>query len=243
VSSIPPPTDRPSAATPVFDPAASPAGPELVLLIEEGRGRRTGARGDGDRLCLSAQGITIEYGRMLQVPLSLPLGAVKVAAVEPGPAKVEGHVGRFPVLRRLSARSVIPQTAGIEGWLWTRSGGTAMTTLGHVEDAPNLVLVFAKPLDEAKLQEVFRPAVVDALAARSALGRPSVVGLALRVIDTSSAEKGLRRWGFEALLTDKDVSPTQRRHLPTDTPVDPLVDVRGSDAVHATTSVAPPGMS
>ena len=82
---------------------------------------------------------------------------------------------------------------------------------------------------------------MTALAARSPLGSPTVLGLLFRVTDTVAAEQGFRRWGFQAVLTDKEVPPPLRRHLPTDRPADPIV--RGSDAARAATSVAPPGMS
>ncbi len=85
--------------------------------------------------------------------------------------------------------------------------------------------------------------MIAALAARSPLGSPTVLGLLLRVDETASAENGFRRWGFQALLTDKEVPPTQRRHLLTDIPADPIVLGGGSDARRAATSVAPPGMS
>ena len=45
------------------------------------------------------------------------------------------------------------------------------------------------------------------------------------------------------MLTDKEVPPTLRRHLPTDKPADPMVQGGGADAARAATSVAPPGMS
>jgi hypothetical protein len=106
-----------------------------------------------------------------------------------------------------------------------------------------VALVFAKPLDEPKLREAFDPEFVTALAARSPLGSPVVLGLLFRVADTLAAEQGFRRWGFQDVLTDKEVPPTLRRHLPTDRPADPMVSGGGSDAARAATSVAPPGMA
>jgi hypothetical protein len=217
-------------------------GPELVLLLDEGRGRRLSTRNEGDRLRLSADGITIEYGRMLRAPLTLPLGVVKIATVDAGSNTPGDEAGRFAILRRLDSRTVIPRREGIEGWLWTSSGGTALTNLTDGGSAPNVALVFTRPLDAAKLHEAFDPEFVSALAARSPLGNPTVLGVLLRVSSPASADNGFRRWGFQALLTDKEVPPTQRRHLPTDRPADPTLRVGGSDARHAATSVAPPGM-
>jgi hypothetical protein len=70
-----------------------------------------------------------------------------------------------------------------------------------------------------------------------------VLGVLFRVVDTLAAEQGFRRWGFQDVLTDKEVPPTLRRHLPTDRPADPMVSGGGSDAARAATSVAPPGMA
>jgi hypothetical protein len=234
-SSVPPPSSAPSRAG-----TAAPQ-PELVLALEEPRGWRKPRRAGSDRLRLAAGGLSIEHGRVMHAPLELPLGAVKVAIVDPGPAKASGQLGRFAILRRLSSTTVIPRTEGIEGWLWTSTGGTALTNLGDEDEAPNVALVFAKPLDETRLRAAFDPEFLTALAARSPLGSPTVLGVLFRVADTVAAENGFRRWGFQSVLTDKEVPPTLRRHLPTDRPADPVV--RASDAARAATSVAPPGFS
>ena len=48
-----------------------------------------------------------------------------------------------------------------------------------------------------------------------------MLGLLFRVADTLPAENGFRRWGFQGSLTDREVPPVLRRHLPTDKPADP----------------------
>jgi hypothetical protein len=237
MSSVPPPSSQPPTTS------QEPPAPELVLALEESRGWRKPRRSEGDRLRLSTEGVSIEHGRVMQSPLVLPLGAVKVATVDPGPAKASGQLGRFAVLRRLGPTTVIPRTEGIEGWLWTSTGGTALTNLGEEDEAPNVALVLTKPVDEARLREAFDPEFVTALAARSPLGSPAVLGFLFRVADTLAAEQGFRRWGFQAVLTDKEVPPTMRRHLPTDRPADPVVRSGSADEARAATSVAPPGMS
>jgi hypothetical protein len=231
--SVPPPSH--TASAPV-----APASPELILALEETRTWGGPRRSDGNRLTLRAGVLSIKHGRVMHVPLELPLSAVKVAVVEAGPAKVSGQAGRFPVLRRLGPTSVIPRSEGIEGWLWTSTGGTGFTNLGEQDEAPNVALVFAKPLDDARLRAAFDPEFVAALAARSPLGSPTVHGLLFRVADTLAAENGFRRWGFQSVLTDREVPPTLRRHLPTDRPADPAVT--GGDSARAATSVPPPGM-
>jgi hypothetical protein len=229
MSSVPPPATRQTQTQP-----QSPT-QELVLALE--------GKGDGDRVRLSADGVSFEHGRVMHSPLELPLAAVKVAAVDHGPSKVEERqLGRFPVLRRLGPDRVIPRTEGIEGWLWTSAGGTALTSLGGEKEAPNVALVFTKPLVEAQLRAAFEAEFVTALAARSPLGSPTVLGVLFRVAESHAAETGFRRWGFQSVLTDKEVPPTLRRHLPTDRPADPVV--RGSsDSARAATSVPPPGFS
>ena len=236
--SVPPPSSTPPAA-----PAAlAPHAPELNLALEESRGWRKPRRSDGDRLALRVGGLSIEHGRVMQAPLELPLSAVKVAIVDPGPAKASGAFGRFAILRRLGPTTVIPRTEGIEGWLWTSTGATALTNLGEQDEAPNVALVFAMPLDDTRLRGAFDPEFVTALAARSPLGSPTVHGVLFRVDDTVAAEQGFRRWGFQSVLTDKEIPPVLRRHLPTDRPADPTVRGAGDNA-RAATSVPPPGMS
>ena len=101
--------------------------------------------------------------------------------------------------------------------------------------------MFTKPLDEAMLRAAFDPEFVTALAARSPLGAPTVLGVLFRVGDTLPAINGFKRWGFQDILTDREIPPVQRRHLPTDKPADPAVRGAAADAVRAKTSVAPPG--
>jgi len=231
--SVPPPSVPPPAATPA--PIVS-AGPELVLALEAGR---RGRRGAADHLSLSRSGLRIEHERVLRAPLELALGALKVATVDPGPARTSGAVGRFAVLRRLGPKAVIPESEGIVGWLWTSSGGSGLTSLCEDDEAPNLALVLAKPLEEALLRAVFAPDFLAALAARSPLGRPTVLGVLLRVADGFRAADGFKAWGYPDVLTDREIPPTLRRHLPTDRPADPAL--QGGLDTRAATSVAPPG--
>jgi hypothetical protein len=237
VSSVPPPSSPP----PPGPDAAPNLSPQLELAIEGARGWGKPRRSELDRLVLDRSGLSIEHGRVLHSPLALALPSIKVAAVDSGPAKAAGASGRFAILRRLGPTSVIPRTEGIEGWLWTSTGGTGLTNLGEDDEAPNVALLFTKPLDEARLAAAFDPEFVTALAGRSPLGVPAVLGVLFRVADTLAAQNGFKRWGFQDVLTDREIAPTLRRHLPTDRPADPTVQV-GDDA-RVATSVAPPGMA
>src|SRR4051812_32657599 len=102
-------------------PSSSTGLREYVLELEASKswGRR---KGGGDFIKLSAMGASIAHERALQTTLRLPLGTLQLGLVDPGPARLGGMAGRFPILKRLSATAVIPREQGIEGWLWTSLG-------------------------------------------------------------------------------------------------------------------------
>jgi hypothetical protein len=189
-----------------------------------------------DALRLSPAGATLEVDSILRVPLQLTLGQLHLAQVDRGPAKVRGDAGRFPILRRLSATAVVPRDQGIEGWLWTSIGGSALTLVE--DDAPTGALLFTKPLGPNELREAMKPEVLDALVARSPLGVPAVPGFLFRVQEPTNAETAFRAYGLLRPLTDREVPPTMRKALPTDKSADPTVS---RPAQGPTGSVAPPG--
>lgn len=227
---MPPPSSAP--------PSTGPR--EHVLVFEASRawGRR---RAGEDSLRLSPLGAVFEHERMLRAPLRLALGQLQIGLVDPGPARAGAGSGRFPVLRRLGPTAVIPREQGVEGWLWTGSGGSAFTILGDEDDAPNAALLFTTPLGEAAIADAFAPEAAEEIAARSPLGAPAVHGLLFRVTDTLLAEQTFRRYGLLRPLTDREVPPTLRRSLPTDRRPDPVI--RSNEDARAATSVAPPGMA
>jgi hypothetical protein len=214
---------------------------EYMLELEASKSWGRGRRGAPDLLRLSAMGASISHERALRTPLRLPLGTLQLGLVDPGPAQPGGMVGRFAVLKRLSATAVIPREQGIEGWLWTSLGGSALTVLGEPDDAPNAALLFTKPLGDDAVG-CFVPEVAEEIAARSPLGAPAIYGLLFRVADTVKAENVFRQFGLLRPVTDREIPPTLRRALPTDRPADPALRVSG-DRAHASTSVAPPGAS
>ncbi len=210
---------------------------EYVLELEASKswGRRSRSL---DVLRLSAMGAVLSFDGTLRTPLRVPLGTLQLGLVDSGGARTSGMAGRFPILKRLSATAVVPREQGIEGWLWTSLGGSAMTVLGDPEDAPNAALLFTKPLADV---ECFEPAAAQEIAARSPLGAPAVYGLLFRVADTTKAETTFRQFGLLRPVTDREIPPTLRRALPTDRPADPVLHTSGESA-RATTSVAPPGL-
>jgi hypothetical protein len=217
-------------------PSTSTGLREYVIELEAAK-RRKGA---GGVVRLSAMGASISHAGALHTPIRLPLGTLQLGLVDPGPARPDGMTGRFPILKRLSATAVVPREQGIEGWLWTSLGGSALTVLGDGDDAPNAALLFTKPLGDDAVQ-CFVPEMAQEIAARSPLGAPAIYGLLFRVTDTGKAETVFRQFGLLRPLTDREVPPTLRRALPTDRPADPALGATGEDA-RAATSVAPPGV-
>jgi hypothetical protein len=208
---------------------------EFTIPLEaEGAWKRR--RAGTDVLRVSALGATLEHDRVLKEPLKLALGMLQIGIVEIGSDEAKS---RFPILRRLSATAIVPREHGVEGWLWTRAGGSAMTYVGDHDKAPNAALLFTKPLGEDHLR-AFAPDALEEIAAHSPLGSPAVHGLLLRVADTTRAEATFRQFGILRPLTDREVAPTLRRSLPTDRSPDPGLGV--DTQARAATSVAPPGM-
>ncbi|HEX8104018.1 MAG TPA: hypothetical protein VF533_15475 [Solirubrobacteraceae bacterium] len=216
---------------------------EIVLRLDapQGKGgllrRLTGGETSEGRIRLVGTEIVFEHPAVLQRPLTIPAGLVAVATVDRGSASAGELDGRFPILHRMGPDAVIPASEGVEGWLWTQRSGSALPSL--VEAAPNLALVFVKPLEHEVVTAHFDPAFVSALAARSPLGTPTVFGLLARVSDAVAAESAFAELGVDRPLTDREVAPAQRRHLPTDRRANPAAAV--TDAPRKRTSIPPPG--
>jgi len=210
-------------------PSGAGAGRTVTIQFESGR------RLAPDALRMNPAGATLEVDGLLRAPLKLTLGQLQIGMVDRGPAKVRGAAGRFPILKRLSATAVLPREQGIEGWLWTSTGGSALTLIG--EGAPTGALLFTKPLGPDQLKEAMEPRALETLAAHSPLGVPSILGVLFRVAEPANAESAFRQYGLLRPLTDREVPPTMRRSLPTDRPADPTIG--GSSA--PSSSVAPPG--
>jgi hypothetical protein len=235
------PSSAPPPQQPSSDPAPSAPGKHEHVLELEAGGKRWKRRRSVDFLVLSPEGMRLHHDGMLQEPLVMPLGAIAVAAAEPGSARAQSVEGRFAILRRLSDSAVVPKEEGIEGWLWTSTGGSAFPSLCEDDEAPNAALVFAHPLGQDLVTRSFEPSCVAALAARSPLGTPAVNGLLMRVADVMTAQNTFRKFNLANPLTDKEIAPTLRRSLPTDVSADPVV--RLNDGARATRSVAPPGLA
>jgi hypothetical protein len=216
-------------------PAPPGAGRDHLLTFEPPRG--WGRRRVEDTLRITPTGATFVHEQMLSAPLRLPLGMLHLGVVERGSARQSGAAGRFAILRRLSQTAVVPREEGVEGWLWTSTGGSALTTLGDPEDAPNAALLFTKPLGPEELEPCLTPGALAAIVARSPLGVPAVPGFLFRVEEAGRAETAFRAYNLLRPLTDREVPPTMRRSLPTDRPADPTLNLQSGPG----RSVAPPG--
>src|SRR5262245_15644392 len=151
-------------------PPPSSSAPREHVLELEGPRRRRGL------LKLSAMGAVISFDGSLRTGLRIPLGTLQIGLVDRGSARSGGMTGRFPILKRLSATAVVPREQGVEGWLWTSLGGSALTVLGDPDDAPNGALLFTKPLGDEAVA-CFEPEIAQEIAARSPLGAPAIYGL------------------------------------------------------------------
>ncbi len=237
MASVPPPSSPPPSLG--SEPGLPPADRrrEIVLELEAPRKKLLGRAPTGV-LRLRGAELTLMHPAAMTAELTLAGGLVTVAAVDRGSNDRGSDHGRFPILRRMGPTQVIPREHGIEGWLWTSRQGSGVPSLLDGE-APNLALLFTKPLDEATVTRHFRPNWVKAVAERSPLGTPAVPGLLLAVASAWSAEDAFRQFGVLSDLTDREVPPVMRRHLPGDRPANPMVS--GGQDRRAQTSIAPPG--
>jgi hypothetical protein len=213
---------------------------ELRIALEQPRGLRKWGSGGGERYVhLHGAEMTLVHPGVLLEPVTLPGGIVDLAMVDRG--STEKEHGRFAVLHRMASGKPIPREHGIEGWLWTSKAGSAYPLLSErSDDVPNLALLFVKPLAEDDVRRWFAPSWLQALAERSPLGNPSVLGLLLCAEQAHVAETAFREFGVLGEATDREVPPTHRRHLPTDTPANPTFTP--VDAERSSTSMPPPGM-
>ena len=243
MSEPPPPPSGPPGPPGPPEPPPAPK-PIARIALETGGGgglKKLLVRRHAGELAIGYKEITVTADGQLREPLTVAPGAIAAAAVDHGAREAREAIGRFPILRRLSATAIIPREEGIEGWLWTSSGGSAYQLIGDEDAAPNVALVFLQPLGADVVERVFEPSYLEELTKRSPLGSPTVFGILMRVAHPEDARRALEKIDVLRPLTDREVPPTQRRHLPTDKPADPKL-IGGGESSRAQTSVPPPGM-
>ena len=233
----------------VSDPPPASAGPPgqaggqpflIELEAPTGGFKRLLGRKGPMYLSLSPAQIEVAHAQYLAGPLRFAPGAVAVATVDRGPAQPvkDAHIGRFPILHRLATGKMVPREEGIEGWVWTSRDGSALTSLSG-EDVPNVALLFVPPLGGPAVTEAFEPSALADIAKRSPLGEPALFGLLLRVVDVEAARVQLERLGVLGVISDRELPPPQRRHLPGDKPANPLAT--GVKTSGTESSKPPPG--
>ena len=230
-ASAPPPQAGPPAGQPVLVELEAPSGGFKRLLS---------ARKGAMFMSFSAAEIVVAHAQYLRTNLTFAPGAVAVATVDPGPPQVakDSDAGRFPILHKMASGQTVPRNEGIEGWVWTRRDGSALTSLCG-DDAPNVALMFVPPLGGAAVAAAFEPAALEEIAKRSPLGEPALFGLLLRVVNPEAARAQFERLGILGVVTDRELPPTQRRHLPGDKPANPKVS--GVQIGGTESSKPPPG--
>lgn len=237
--SEPPP---PGSAPPPGPGSPPPFRQSVVLDLEAPSGglKRLLGRKGPMFISLAPNEIVISHAQYLRAPLRFAPGAVAVASLDPGPAQVpkDLDVGRFPILHKLATGKAVPREEGIEGWVWTSRDGSALATLCG-DDAPNLAFLFIPPLGGAAVTDAFEPDALAEIAKRSPLGEPALFGLLMRLARPEDARPQLERLGLLGIVTDREIPPTQRRHLPDDKPANPLAS--GVQISAHESSKPPPG--
>ena len=64
-------------------------------------------------------GMELHHGGVLRHPLTMPLGAIALAAHRVRPGAPDGRRGSLPRPAPHQLHAVVPREQGVEGWLWT----------------------------------------------------------------------------------------------------------------------------
>ena len=149
-----------------------------------------------------------------------------------------------------------PRKGGVEGALLDRGVHRLTLAAAALSSAPFLLaLVLLGGRTSALALAVCALAVVaysapglrfkeqpflDSITSSTHFVGPAVFGLLVHVAKPDLASATLERYGLLRPITDRDVAPTQRRHLPSDKPANPSIDP--AESARASTSMPPPGM-
>ena len=184
-------------------PAAPSAGRTLTITF-------SGSPARSRRPPLSPAGASLKVNGLLREPLRLTLGQLQISLVERGAAKIRGTAGRFPVLKRLSATSVVPAQ---QEWRLA------------LDDHGRLRADHPRRRGRRRRRVLFPPLTASGWRPRWSQGAwrrwpptrrsasRAILGVLFRVAEPSSASSGFHQYGLSP-LADREVPPTLRRSLP-----------------------------
>lgn len=175
-----------------FDPAPDAGGRvfaavfavALFLFGRWGRHRLRDAVERDTMLVVQGADLVVRHDTLLVNPAVIARSAVRVVAVDDAARPRAEH--SLPVLTEDGSRWLT--------WFWERHSGAAVPLLGPAQRAPNLVVLFDRPVD------FMTRAGGDA---RPAQGE---VGLLVRVKDTAAAQEAFAGWQVVRPLTGEDLT-------------------------------------
>jgi hypothetical protein len=145
-------------------------------------------RGRTGELTIDGGGLVADFPAVLLEPLQIPRASLRAAVVE----RDDRAERRF----RVHAASGPFWGGDRDGWLWDRSGGSAVPALLREErDEPNVALIFEPPVPAPRTR---------ARRDHGPLAGERMAGLLLRVDDPAAAEDALDRLGVLRPLTLPD---------------------------------------
>jgi hypothetical protein len=138
---------------------------------------RRAAVGDA-RLIVQADALVIRHGAFLAAPAVIPWDAIRVVAADPAASPSSRH--SLPVAAETGGERLT--------WFWQRYSGAPVPLLGPPPRAPNLALLFARPIH---------------------LGATTETGVLLRVKDVVTAQRAFAGRCVVRPLTGDDLAATR----------------------------------
>ena len=166
------------------------------------RRMKQGSRFDA-RLVVTPEYLIVSHGGLLEGPVTIPRGLVRVAATDDGSPPSNGQ-----------HRFAAPRRDGSSTWLWP-GGPASLPMLDPMVRAPNLLLLFTQPVE-------FPARHRSQLPVRR-LPQAEEAGLLLRVNEPAAAERAFGSWGVVRPLLPEDLAlvdahrkrPLRTTHSPT----------------------------
>jgi hypothetical protein len=140
-------------------------------------------------MIVEADCLVIRHDALLAAPAVIPREAVTVVAIDTVARASDKH--SLPVAAERGERRLT--------WFWERFSGASVPVLGSPLRAPNLVLLFDRPID-------FAPKASATQGRRRAHPGPAEGGLLLRVEDAPAAKRAFFEWDSLRALTAEDLA-------------------------------------